>query len=172
MAKNKKKLAKKTSVKAKSAVKKPVAKKIVKKIVKKSAPKKETKKSAARKIVAKTTKKRSGAAPKGVVKKAAVTKAAVASSVPAASAPVRKFVPSFVEEAPKAGLLLRPLKSSMPKDTDLEDELLDDMDMAGEADEIDEDVEEELTLDGEDGDSDFLEKPESLLGDGEDYHTH
>ncbi|MCE9535499.1 MAG: hypothetical protein K8R65_03690 [Nitrospirae bacterium] len=61
----------------------------------------------------------------------------------------------------------------MPKDADLEDELLDDdVDLADDADETDEDVEEELTLDGEDEDSDFLEKPESLLEDSDDYHTH
>ena len=60
----------------------------------------------------------------------------------------------------------------MPKDADLEDELPEDVDMADEVDEVDEDVEEELTLDGEDEDSDFLEKPESLLDDADDYHTH
>jgi len=77
-----------------------------------------------------------------------------------------------VEEAPQKPVLLRPLGSPMPKDADLEDELPEDVDMADEVDEVDEDVEEELTLDGEDEDSDFLEKPESLLGDGDDYHTH
>jgi hypothetical protein len=46
------------------------------------------------------------------------------------------------------------------------------VDLAGEADEVDEDVEEELTLDGEDEDADFLEKPETLIDDADDYHTH
>jgi len=67
----------------------------------------------------------------------------------------------------------RPTASPMPKDSDLEDELIDDdVDMVDDADETDEDVEEELTLDGEDEDPDFLEKPESLLEDSDDYHTH
>ena len=67
----------------------------------------------------------------------------------------------------------RSMGSPTPKDSDLEDELVnDDVDMADDADEVDEDVEEELTLDGEDEDSDFLEKPESLLEDSDDYHTH
>lgn len=67
----------------------------------------------------------------------------------------------------------RPTASPMPKDSDLEDELIDDdVDLVDDADETDEDVEEELTLDGEDEDPDFLEKPESLLEDSDDYHTH
>ena len=42
------------------------------------------------------------------------------------------------------------------------------MDLAVEADE---DVEEELTLDGDDEDADFPEKREGLLDDADDYHT-
>jgi hypothetical protein len=66
--------------------------------------------------------------------------------------------------------LSRPTGLPIPKDPDLDEELgEDDVDMTGE---IDEDVEEELTLDGEDEDADFLEKPETLLDDADDYHTH
>ena len=50
-----------------------------------------------------------------------------------------------------------------------EDELDDDVDIAVEGDE---DVEEELTLDGEDEDDDIPDKPEGLLDDTDDYHTH
>ena len=58
----------------------------------------------------------------------------------------------------------------MLKDADLEEELgEDDVDIAVEAEE---DVEEELTLDGEDEDTDFPEKREGLLDDADDYHTH
>ena len=57
----------------------------------------------------------------------------------------------------------------MLKDADLDEELGDDdIDIAGEADE---DVEEELTLDGDDEDDDFTDKREVLLDDTEDYHT-
>ena len=57
----------------------------------------------------------------------------------------------------------------MLKDADLDDELGDDdVDLAVEADE---DVEEELTLDGDDEDADFTDKREGLLDDADDYHT-
>ncbi len=60
--------------------------------------------------------------------------------------------------------------SPMLKDPDIDEELgEDDVDIAAEADE---DVEEELTLDGENEDADLLEKPEGLLDDADDYHTH
>ena len=67
-------------------------------------------------------------------------------------------------------MLSRPTGAPIQKDSDLDEELgEDDVDIAVE---VDEDVEEELTLDGEDGDADFLEKPEGLLDDADDYHTH
>ncbi len=76
---------------------------------------------------------------------------------------------SFAGEELKKPLLSQPMGSQMPKDTDLDDELGDDdVDIAVEADE---DVEEELTLDGEDEDGDFPEKREGLLDDADDYHT-
>ena len=76
----------------------------------------------------------------------------------------------FVEEEPQQPLLSRPMGSPIPKDADLDEELgEDEVDIAVEADE---DVEEELTLDGEDEDADFPEKPEGLLDDADDYHTH
>ena len=58
----------------------------------------------------------------------------------------------------------------MLKDADLDEELgEDEVEIAVEADE---DVEEELTLDGEDEDASFPEKSEGLLDDADDYHTH
>ena len=58
----------------------------------------------------------------------------------------------------------------MLKDSNLDEELgEEEVDIAVEADE---DVEEELTLDGDEEDADFPEKPESLLDDPDDYHTH
>jgi hypothetical protein len=60
--------------------------------------------------------------------------------------------------------------SLMPKDSDLDEELgEEEVDITVEADE---DVEEELTLDGEDEDAVFPEKREGLLDDADDYHTH
>ena len=59
--------------------------------------------------------------------------------------------------------------SPLLKGSELDEELgEDDVDIAVEADE---DVEEELTLDGEDEDTDFPEKREGLLDDADDYHT-
>jgi len=82
----------------------------------------------------------------------------------------KKSVKPFVEEEPPKPVLSRPMGSPMLKDSDLDEELgEDDVDIAVEADE---DVEEELTLDGEDGDTDFPEKPEGLLDDADEYHTH
>ena len=76
----------------------------------------------------------------------------------------------FVDETPQKSLFSQPMGAPMLKDTDLDEELgEDDVDIAVEADE---DVEEELTLDGEDEDADFPEKPEGLLDDADDYHTH
>ena len=66
-------------------------------------------------------------------------------------------------------MLSEPIGTPMPKDSDLDEELgEEEVDIAVEADE---DVEEELTLDGEDEDTDFPEKRESLLDDTDDYHT-
>jgi len=66
-------------------------------------------------------------------------------------------------------LLSQPIRSPMLKDSELDEELgEDEVDIAVEADE---DVEEELTLDGEDEDADFPEKREGLLDDADDYHT-
>ncbi len=56
------------------------------------------------------------------------------------------------------------------RDPDLDEDLVeDDVDIAVDGDD---DVEEELTLDGEDEDADLPEKPEGLLDDADDYHTH
>ena len=61
------------------------------------------------------------------------------------------------------------VKAPLLKDSDLDEELGDDdVDLAVEADD---DVEEELTLDGDDEDADFPDKREGLLDDADDYHT-
>ena len=86
--------------------------------------------------------------------------------------PVRdkKSVKPFVEEEPRKSVLPQAMGSPMLKDADLDEELgEDEVEIAVEADE---DVEEELTLDGEDEDAGFPEKSEGLLDDADDYHTH
>jgi hypothetical protein len=83
-----------------------------------------------------------------------------------APAPDKKSVKTFMDEGLQKSLSSQP----MLKEADLDEELVeDDVDIAVEADE---DVEEELTLDGEDEDTDFPEKREGLLDDADDYHTH
>jgi hypothetical protein len=83
-----------------------------------------------------------------------------------APAPDKKIAKPFMDEKPQKSLSSQPIL----KEADLEEELVeDDVDIAVEADE---DVEEELTLDGEDEDTDFPEKREGLLDDTDDYHTH
>ncbi len=99
-----------------------------------------------------------------------MTTVSAVSSKPAAPALDKKSVKPFVDEEPQKSLLSQPMGSPMLKDSDLDEELgEDDVDIAVEADE---DVEEELTLDGEDEDADFPEKREGLLDDADDYHTH
>jgi hypothetical protein len=166
MAKNKKKPAKKTPVKAKAkakakpaakkAAKKPTTRKAAKKVAKKPAAKKSVKK-AVKKTTQKTVKQHSAAAPKVAQKKQ------VAMTAPA---PDKKIAKPFMDEGPQKSLSSQPIL----KEADLDEELVeDDVDIAVEADE---DVEEELTLDGEDEDTDFPEKREGLLDDTDDYHTH
>ena len=145
MAKNKKQPAKKTPAKAKTKAKaKPAVKKVAKKPV-------------AKKVAKSASKKSSAVAPKAVQKK------------PVVPAPDKKPMKPFVEE-PRKSVSPQPMGSPMLKDPNLEEELgEDEVDIAVEADE---DVEEELTLDGDEEDADFPEKPESLLDDPDDYHTH
>ena len=196
MAKNKKQPAKKTSTKAKAkakaksavkkAAKKPATRKAVKKTARKAAKKsairkiakktarkvakKSTTGKAAKKSTEKTAKKRAAAAPKAVQMKPMGKTVPAVSSKPAAPALDKKSVKLFVDEEPQQSLLPRPMGSPTLKDPDLDEELAEeDVDIVVEADE---DVEEELTLDGEDEDAGFPEKPESLLDDADDYHTH
>ncbi|MBU6435072.1 MAG: hypothetical protein KJS98_17340, partial [Nitrospirae bacterium] len=138
----------------------------------KKAAKKPAAKKAPKKAATKIAKKRSAVAPKPALKKAVVKPVSAVSSKPAAApAPDKKSVKPFEAEEPQKPSLSRPMGSPIPKDADFDEELgEDDLGIAGEADE---DVEEELTLDGEDeDDADFLEKPEGLLDDADDYHTH
>jgi len=161
MAKNKKRPAKKTPAKKKAKAKakaKSAVKKTVKKSASKKAAKKTTKKIAKKPAAKKTAKKRVAAAPKAAQKKSA------------ASALDKKSVKPFVGEDTQKSLLSPSMGSPLLKDSDLDDELgEDEVDIAVEADE---DVEEELTLDGEDEDAGFPEKPEGLLDDADEYHTH
>ena len=171
MAKNKKKTAKKTAAKA-NAKAKAKAKHAVKKAAKKPARRKPAKKAAkktTKKVAIATAKKRSAAAPKAAQKKPVVTTDSAVLSKPAAPALDKKSVKPFVDEESQKSLLSRPMGSPMLKGSNLEEELgEDDVDIAVEAEE---DVEEELTLGGEHEDTDFLEKPEGLLDDADDYHT-
>jgi hypothetical protein len=99
---------------------------------------------------------------------AAVSKAA--QKKPVVSASDKKSVKPVAEEESKRSVSQQLMGASMLKDADLDEELGDeDVDIAVEADE---DVEEELTLDGDDEDEGFPEKPEGLLDDADDYHTH
>ena len=172
MAKMKKKSAKKTPAKAKAkpavkkAAKKSTARKAAKKIVKKVV-----KKPAAKAVTKKTAKKPAAAAPKAVQQKPVALKSSVVSSNSAAPAFDKKSVKPVADEEQQKSLFSKAGGPSMLKDADLEDELGDDdVDLAGEA-EADEDVEEELTLDGDDEDADFTDKREGLLDDADDYHT-
>src|SRR6185503_4839214 len=134
--------------KKRSAKKTPAKKKAKAKA--KSAVKKAVKKSASKKAAKKTTKK--------IEKKSA------------ASALDKKSVKPFAGEDTQKSLLPQSMGAPMLKDSDLDEELgEDEVDIAVEADE---DVEEELTLDGEDEDAGFPEKPEGLLDDADEYHTH
>lgn len=159
MAKNKKRPAKKTPAKKKAKAKaKSKVKKVVKKSASKKAAKKATKKIAKKRAAKKTAKKRVAAAPKAAQKKSA------------ASTLDKKSVKPFAGEDTQKSLLPQSMGSPMLKDSDLDEELgEDEVDIAVEADE---DVEEELTLDGEDEDAGFPEKPEGLLDDADEYHTH
>jgi hypothetical protein len=179
MAKNKKRPAKKKAAKAKAkakaktavkkAAKKPATRKAAKKTARKVAKKPATRK-VAKKITKKTAKKRAAAAPKAVQKKPVVTTVPPVSSKPSAPALDKKSVKLFVDEDPQKPVLSQPTGSPMPKDSDLDEELgEEEVDITVEADE---DVEEELTLDGEDEDANFPEKREGLLDDADDYHTH
>jgi RNA polymerase primary sigma factor len=141
----------------KKAAKKPAGRKTA---VKKAAGR-AAKKPATKNVAKKTAKKPS----KTVQKKPVATTGSAAKFKSAAPVLDKKSVKSFTGEESQQSLLSQP----MEKDSDLDEELgEEDVDIAVEADE---DVEEELTLDGEDEDTDFPEKREGLLDDADDYHT-
>ena len=97
------------------------------------------------------------------------TKGSASSSKPATPAIEKKSAKPFADEERQKSLFSQPGGASTLKDADLDDDLGDDdVDLAVEADE---DVEEELTLDGDDEDADFPDKREGLLDDADDYHT-
>jgi hypothetical protein len=151
MAKQKKRAAKKSAGKAKP-------KRVVKKAEKKTAAKSlKPKKAVKSKAAAKPVKAKSTVLP--------------SKPVPA-SALAKKPAKLLMEGEPKKPSLPRAGPSAIPKDPDLDEELGgEEVDMSGEG-EMDEDIEEELTLDDEDEDVDYLEKSEELLDDSDDYHTH
>jgi hypothetical protein len=157
MGKMKKRPVKKGSAKAKA---KGGAKRSTKKSTKKLAVKKIKKKTAKRKSVAKAkTKKAHKKKPTGIVTSAKTV-------APVAQQPAR----SLLDEEPKGTALSKPVPAAMPKVPDLEDEeIVDEEIEIGAEGELDEDMEEELALDDDEEDVDYLEKSGDLLDDSDDY---
>jgi hypothetical protein len=60
-----------------------------------------------------------------------------------------------------------------PKEAELDEEDMgdDELEMGGDG-EMEEDMEEDLTLDDDEEEVDYLEKSEDLLDDSDDYRTH
>src|SRR5512146_2863694 len=123
--------------------KRPAKKKTAKAATKRSA------KKAARKPVSKMT-----------AQKPAPKKKAVGTSVPAKPGPAMKK--TGVDEEPRKTSLSKPAPAIIPKGPDLEEEGM------GEG-EIEEEIEEELPLDGDEEDVDYLEKSEDLLDDSDEF---
>jgi hypothetical protein len=84
--------------------------------------------------------------------------------------PVKKAAKPDIEEPSKKSTPSKPAPGLMPKDPDLDEEELgeEDLEMAGEG-EMEEDMEEDLALDDDEEDVDYLEKSEDLLDDSDDY---
>src|SRR5512146_2077443 len=135
--------------------KRPAKKKTAKAATKRSA------KKAARKPVSKMTAQKP--APKKRSTARATTapkKKAVGTSVPAKPGPAMKK--TGVDEEPRKTSLSKPAPAIIPKGPDLEEEGM------GEG-EIEEEIEEELPLDGDEEDVDYLEKSEDLLDDSDEF---
>jgi hypothetical protein len=154
MGKTKKRPVKKRSAKAK-------ARGWAKKSAKKLSVKKTKKKTVKKKSVAKAKTK---AAPKKKPTKLSTSAKTVA---PAAQKPARPFL----DEEPKKTALPKPVPPVMPKVPDLDDEeIVDEEIEIGAEGELDEDdMEEELALDDDEEDVDYLEKSGDLLDDSDDY---
>jgi hypothetical protein len=143
----------------------------VKKRSAKAKPKGGAKKSA-KKLTAKKTKKKT-------VRKKSVAKAKTAPKKKAAAPRTSRKTPApaaqeqaipFLEEEPKKAPLSKPVPAAMPKVTDLDDEeIVDEEIEIGAEGELDEDMEEELALDDNEEDVDYLEKSGDLLDDSDDY---
>jgi hypothetical protein len=135
----------------------------------KSRTARASKKPAAKKKVAKkASKAKRKAAPKK--KKAPAKKPKVQGKAGGAS--VKKAVQPAEEETPRQKVIAKPAVPLEPKDEELDGEIGDEeLEMSGEG-EMEEEIEEDLPLDDEDEDVDYLEKSEDLLDDSDDYRTH
>jgi hypothetical protein len=122
----------------------------------KASAKKVTKRAAAKKPAKKQAPAKAKVAPK---------KKAGGGSTPARPAPVKGL-----DEEAKKPTVSKAVPGIVPKEPDLDEEIADDeIDISSEG-EIEEDMEEDLTLDDDDEeDVDYLEKSEDLLDDSDDY---
>ena len=139
--------------------------------------KKRAAKSGAVRARKKTAAKKKTAKKARVVKRKAAPKRTTAGkklSVQAKSggAPVKKVVKPAEEEIPKQKVLAKQAVPLEPKDVELDEEVgEEELEIAGEG-EMDDEMEEDLSLDDEDEDVDYIEKSEDLLDDSDDYRTH
>jgi len=141
--------------------------------VKKRSAKKPAKakgRVAAKKKAGKSARKPAPAKPKRSAKRKVSKPVAVSKVAPS---PVKKPIKPGLEEEPKKPIASKSIPPVEPKEADLEDEEMadDELGMSGES-EIEEDMEEDLTLDDDEEDVDYLEKSEELLDDSDDYRTH
>lgn len=122
----------------------------------KASAKKVTKKAAAKKPAKKQAPAKAKVAPK---------KKAGGGSTPARPAPVKGL-----DEEAKKPTVSKAVPGIVPKVPDLDDEEIadDEIDISNEG-EIEEDMEEDLSLDDDEEDVDYLEKSEDLLDDSDDY---
>ena len=133
---------------------------------KKSSPKAKTKGSS-KKVAKKSTATRSVKKPPATKAKSVPKKKPGGGSVqstPAKPAVVKKAVPDEDTKKPTAA------PAVLPKDPDLDDEELseEEIEIGGES-EIDEEMEEDLSLDDDEEDVDYLEKSDDLIDDADDY---
>jgi len=122
---------------------------------------------AKKKTAKKAPKAKRKAAPK---KKAGAKKPAIQAK--AGGAPVKKVVPAAEEETSRQKVVAKPAVPLEPKDEELDEEMGDEELGISAEGEMDDEMEEDLPLDEEDEDVDYLEKSEDLLDDSDDYRTH
>ena len=122
---------------------------------------------AKKKTAKKASKAKRKAAPK---KKAGAKKPAIQAK--AGGAPVKKVVPAAEEDTLRQKVVAKPGVPLEPKDEELDEEMGDEELGISPESEMDDEIEEDLPLDEEDEDVDYLEKSEDLLDDSDDYRTH